>query len=343
MTYTYITPKERILVEQYKKDGLPIKQIAINLNRHISTIYRELKRNQTVVGDKFIYDAQIAEQSYLKNRYKHPKKLTEDLKIHIQEKLKATWSPEQISNKTEAFANPLPVFKTIYNWLYCGLLTETTTQNLRHKGKSLKNRDSHQNQKAKEMRQISIWKRPKEAKKRERLGDFEIDTIVAPHDGSKACLVTVVDRKSRFAFVQKVDDRKAETVKNCLINMLKNEKVHTLTSDRGTEFYEYKTVVEQLNIGWYFADPYSSWQRGTNENTNGLIREFFPKKTDFSKISNEEIQKATDLINNRPRKCLGWKSAKEVYENNLPIPDQSKLKLMYKMIRRIISLKATQS
>ena len=233
----------------------------------------------------------------------------------------------------------MPCFKTIYNWLYCGLLTGSSVKNLRHKGKRQKNKTTYQNQKAKDMKERSIWKRPKEVKNRERIGDFEIDTIVAPHDNSKACLVTIVDRRSRYAIVRKVEDRKAETVKECLIDTLKNIKVHTLTSDRGVEFYEFKEIEEKLNINYYFADPYSSWQRGTNENANGLIREFFPKKTDFTKISDEELQKKVDLINNRPRKCLGWKTAKEVYENNLTIPDKSELKLIHKIIKMITRLK----
>lgn len=151
----------------------------------------------------------------------------------------------------------------------------TTEKNLRNKGKSLKKQKNPQVQ---EMNKRSIWKQPKEIKNRQKIGDFEIDTVVSYQVGSKNCLITIVDRKSRYIHAKRLPNRQSQTIKNYFINYLKDIKIHSLTSDSGTEFYQFKKIEEKLGISYYFANPYCSWQRSTNENANGLIGQFFSKE-----------------------------------------------------------------
>ncbi|HBC7346629.1 TPA: IS30 family transposase, partial [Staphylococcus aureus] len=155
----------------------------------------------------------------------------------------------------------------------------------------------------------------KEIKKRNTFGHWEADTIVSSRGKSKGCIATFAERKSRYYYCVLMPDRSPnsmETAINNLIKHLPKGAVKTITVDRGKEFSCYQNIENQFNINVYFADPYSAWQRGTNENTNGLLREFSPKKTDLAKVNQEQLNYALDSINYRPRKCLNWKFPYEV-------------------------------
>ncbi|MFD1898999.1 IS30 family transposase [Enterococcus termitis] len=158
----------------------------------------------------------------------------------------------------------------------------------------------------------SIHDRPKEAKERIRVGDWELDTVVGCK-GTKSCLLTIVDRKSRYLKSMLLPDRKANRVAKAIELLLKNEVVHTLTADNGKEFSDFRQVERKLNTDVFFADPYASWQRGTNENTNGLLREFIPKGKDIGTYTEEQLQEYVHMINTRPRKTLGYQTASNVY------------------------------
>ena len=162
-----------------------------------------------------------------------------------------------------------------------------------------------------------ISKRPKEVKSREPFGHWELDTMVSSRGKSKGCLATFVERKTRFYLAFKIPDRSAKSMFSAikrLCRLFPKEALKTFTSDRGKEFACYP-LVEDLGIPFYFADPYSSWQRGSNENTNGLLGEYFPKKTDLATISEENLNKALGDINHRPRKCLAYRTAFEALLN----------------------------
>ena len=162
----------------------------------------------------------------------------------------------------------------------------------------------------------TIKERPKEVKKREVVGHWELDTVVSSRGKSKSCLSTFVERKSRLTKIQLIPNRKATTFNEHCIKSLsefKNNTLKTLTVDHGKEFAGYLMLENILDVDVYFADPYSSWQRGTNENINGLIREFFPKKYDFSTITQKHVDIVENILNNRPRKCLGFKTPLEVF------------------------------
>ena len=160
---------------------------------------------------------------------------------------------------------------------------------------------------------VSIEERPQLVEQRQRLGDWEVDTLVGK--GHRGALVSLVERKSRYTLLQPVTQRLANLVADATISLLQpfTDLVHTITGDNGKEFAEHLRIAETLKANFYFAHPYSAWERGTNENTNGLVRQYFPKKIDFSKVARSETKVVVDRLNHRPRKCLDFKSPFEVF------------------------------
>ncbi len=274
--------------------------------RHHSSVDRELCRNIAEAD----YKAECARQAYHERRKRSkPKgKHSDDIVAVITEKLALTWSPEQIANTVTLGKVS---FKTIYNWLYAGKLPDMAVKHLRQKDKRRK-----AEKRGKFSMGISISERPKEVDKRESFGHWELDSMVSSRGKSKGCFATFVERKSRLYTALKTSDRTAEAMKNAiaqLYRILPKGAFKTGTTDRGKEFACWQTIKNELGLTLYFADAYSSWQRGSNENANGLLREFYPKKTDLTLVNQQELTHNLFLINNRPRKCLGWKSPIQVF------------------------------
>lgn len=307
MSYTHLTISERSKIETYMELGYSIRQIAEFLKRSPSTISRELQRHIHCTPEK----AQARYQAN-KSNCGAKSKLTTKLKEAVQEKLGETWSPEQIVGRL--YPGKLS-FKSIYRWIYNGLL-EVPLAVLRQKGKRQKPRETR----GRFNIGTPISKRPKEVRKRETFGHWELDTVVSGRGQAKGCVATFIERKTRWYFGVLIPDRSAtsmETAVKLLHKQLPEGAIQTATTDRGKEFSCYNALEQHLNIQVYFADAYSSWQRGSNENANGLLREFFPKKTNFDHVTKPEMDKALQLINNRPRKCLGWKTAHEAFEEEV--------------------------
>jgi IS30 family transposase len=166
---------------------------------------------------------------------------------------------------------------------------------------------------------VSIDERPAIVDTRQRLGDWEVDTIIGK--GHRHAIVSLTERKSRLALLSKVERKTARTVANAVIELLKPLPVrtHTLTADNGKEFADHERISRDLRADVYFAHPYSAWERATNENMNGLIRQYFPKKRNFATITQQEIEFVMERLNNRPRKCLGFKTPNEVFFNYSPV------------------------
>ena len=166
----------------------------------------------------------------------------------------------------------------------------------------------------------SIRKRDRSVYKREEFGHWEADTVVSGRGKSKACFATLAERKTRFYIAIKMPNKTAESMTKAIVSALSvfpSEAVKTITCDRGTEFANWQTVEKELNCSVYFADPYCAWQKGTNENSNGLLREFYPKHMDLSKTNEKEVQRVIELLNNRPRKCINYKTPKELFDENI--------------------------
>lgn len=312
MSYQHLTTFERARIETLLGNGFSINKIAKKLGRSPSTISRELRRN---ISQNGLYQSEIAHSSYEARRRKCiPKgKLNTTLITLIEEKLKQTWSPEQIVGR---LLNGTLCFKTIYRWIYQGFLVNRDTDVLRHKGK----RQKPQETRGRFNIGKSISKRPKEVRKRESFGHWELDSVVSGRGKSKGCLATFLERKTRWYIALFMPDRTSSSMENAirtLHSLLPQGAIKTATVDRGKEFGCYQVIESELGFDIFFADPYSSWQRGSNENANGLLREFYPKATDLAKVKKDDLEHSLALINQRPRKCLGWQTAHEVFEKEL--------------------------
>ena len=315
MRYTHLTTFERGKLELLYTQGKSTRSIARELGRHHSTIARELNRNK----NDTVYQAEIAQGAYQKRRQRSIPigKYSLEFAGLLEEKLQETWSPEQIAGRMKTCSNGQTVsFKTIYRWLYSGMLHRCDTAVLRHKGKRRQPMETRGRFNVGKL----ISSRPKEIRKHESFGHWELDTVVSSRGKSKACVATFAERKTRLYLALKMPDRTSTSMESAVDTLIKTFPLgsfKTATVDRGKEFACYKSLEEDHNIDVYFADPYSSWQRGTNENSNGLLREFYPKGHDFALVTEKELAIVLELINNRPRKCLGWKTAYESFIEEL--------------------------
>lgn len=303
MSYKHITIEERACISKLLREGSSIRQIAEILDRSPSTISREIRRNKSKNNQYYPTKASLL---YKERRQSCGRKikLTQTTKSYIEEKLRETWSPEQICGFNEI--DMLPSFSTIYRYLYQGLLSKGDLSVLRRKDRR---------NKAKETRGRfnigkPISKRDKSVYNRKDVGHWEADTVVSGRDNGKSVFVTLVERKTRLYIARLLPNRKEVNVTKAIIEMLSDFPdglVKSITCDRGKEFAGYAKLEEDLKCNVYFADPYCSWQRGSNENSNGLLREFFPKGMSLDLVNKKDLDKALSLINNRPRKCIGFR------------------------------------
>lgn len=299
-----LTLGERQDIAKYLADGLTPYKIAKILGRCFTTVYKEIKRNS--VDGKYIPNQA---QKLYKLRYNYRRnasKLEQGVMTLVEDYLKLTWSPEEISKVLKIEHNINLSFNTIYRWLYNGYL-HLDKKVLRRKGKKYRKRNFNYMDKRKTK---NIKHRPK-IKKFE-FGHWELDTIVSPHN-EKGCLVTIVEKSSSLVKAIRLKNRTALTVSRAIVKLLKNEIVKTITTDNGREFADYEYIEKMLNTTFYFCDPGKSWQKAQNEYHNGLLREFFPKKTIFEYVSQQAVYKAVKLINNRPMKKHRWKSRNYIF------------------------------
>jgi len=314
MRHKQLTLKERYHISTLLKRGWKQKEIAQSIGVHPSTICRELKRNSDAISNEYSYEfAHTVALKRQRNKNKHTI-LTSRIKTYIKSKLKEDWSPEQISGRMKIDHGLTICHETIYRYIYYNKSRSGRLYKyLRHKNKKYHSRSNSYQRRGVIIDRISIDKRPKVVERKSRIGDFEIDTVIGRHHAG--ALVTVVDRKSKFTLIKKVESKKAEEVTKALISMLTPLKpiTKTITSDNGKEFAYHKEVSESLDTDFYFAHPYSSWERGLNEHTNGLIRQYLPKKTDFTQVCKEEIIIIQDKLNHRPRKVLNYQTPYEVF------------------------------
>ena len=319
MGYGHLTIDERESILKMRSEEKDMTDIAKQLGRNKGTISRELSRNISSTGE---YKPHLAQRYYRKRRTesKEPYLLEENgrLRRYVIKKLKKYLSPEQISGRIEIDypddtlmrVSPL----TIYSWIQRnkedgGKFYTYLRQG--HRKRRKKHGSSRAQGQIPDRRPIS--ERPKVVESRKDIGHWEGDTVVGKSHGS--FVATHVERKSRYLLVGKADDKTADSVNAItkqLFRKIPKSKRKTMTFDNGKEFAGFKELENAVGFCCYFADPYSSYQRGTNENTNGLLRQFFPKGTDFNQISEEEIDKVAALINNRPRKCLNYRTPHEV-------------------------------
>ena len=308
--YKHFTLEERNYLQRLREEGYGIRKIARSLGRSPSSISREIKRNSSSKGYHHWRANCLSVERKRKSNTK--KRLSENsaLGSYVREKLSKYWSPECIA-QTWNIENPSDHLghSTIYRWLKTRDLEGYSRKtHLRRRGKRKVVRKANYNTIHPDR---LIADRPKNIRKRKRIGDWESDTVCGAI--GKGLIVTLVDRKSRYLCAALLKNKTAEETKNSLISALKNKKVCSLSLDNGSEFALFREIEKEIQAPIYFAKPHAPWERGTNENTNGLLRFFFPKGFDFLSLSDDDLQKVVDLLNNRPRKCLGWKTPAQVF------------------------------
>lgn len=308
----HLTLKQRYEISALFARNIPQKEIALQVGTSESTISNEKKRNKK---NDDLYDADVA-NNLAANRRKDKKryKFNENINISIKNLLEKQYSPEQIVGVLKKENKVTMSHEWIYQHIYkdkknggvppSGKLYE----NLRQKRKYRKKRLLEGEKRGVIPNKVMIDKRPPEVETRERYGDWEGDTIIgANHQGA---ILTLVERKSRFTYIEKLEGKTAKCVENAVINFFKRTGMpcKTITFDNGKEFTNHQEITKEIGVSIYFANPYHSWERGVNENTNGLIRQYIPKKSDFSNYSVENIAEIQGKLNNRPRKTLEFDS-----------------------------------
>lgn len=320
--YRRLSFQERVIIETLLCEKRTKSFISNHLKRSRSTITREINTWVKRPSDK--YDAKLADwfakDDYLNKRNRDKIGTFRKLRFYVYKGLLEGWSPEQISGRiSDKYPND-PIMSISHEAIYMHIYSHPQASlNLKlislltyHKSR----RRSVKGTKKRMIRiknQISIDQRPKYIEERKEIGHWEGDLMIGVKQNS--AIGTLVERKSRYTKIVKLKDRRSETVRKCFakeLNKLSAKYRKTLTYDNGIEMAQHELLTEQTGMQVYFAHPYSSWERGTNENTNGLIRRYFPKGTDFNKVEKYQLKLVQDKLNNRPRKVLGYKTPSEV-------------------------------
>ena len=308
----HLTFPERELLHRLLRKNRPRSEIAKLMNRDRSTICREITRNSGQRGYRPKQAQRLADDRRMASR--RPCKLDDkEARRYVQKHLEEGWSPDQISGHSRRdFPRRRKRWlsrQTIYNWIH--KRAPEWHSLLRRGGRPPEKR-------GKLTDCVSIQGRPRVINRRCRYGDWEGDTIVGK--GRRSALVTMVERKSGYTRIGKASDMKSPTTMRVTRRRMKDlpkSLRRSVTLDNGKEFAEHHKLTDQLEMDVYFAKPYCSWQRGTNENTNGLIRQYFPKGTDFSRISHQAVARVEKLLNERPRRRLGYRTPAEVLAKRL--------------------------
>lgn len=322
MSYNHIIEKERYVISHLRLAGFSCREIGRRLGRHHTSISRELKRNRPgyavyavywYSGTQPVADRRRHMARCFRRQSHHP------LVEYVERKLRLDWPPEAIAARLK-IDHPDDErmrisHETIYRWIYLDASQDGDLHNhLRRRHRRRRRQKRYGSGRRFIPGRVSIDQRPAIVETRERMGDWEGDTLEGAK--GKGALATHVERKSRYLIAAKLANKKAATMNaQSIMSFQKLPRLmrQTLTLDNGKEFSQFKELEAETGLKIYFADPYAAWQRGTNENTNGLLRFYFPKGTDFQNISEEELDIIIKKVNHRPRKCLNYQTPHEVF------------------------------
>lgn len=312
MSYLHLSLDERHYIEIEKKNGVSINMISKSLNRGQSTISRELKRNTGQKGYRYTQANNLA----LQRHRDKPKsiKLTDEMTATIDGYLEKDWSPEKIAGRLKRDG----IIKLHHETIYQYILTDKANGGklyllLRHQNKPYRKRYGSARNRTGIPDRVDIDKRPAIANNRKRIGDWEADTIIGKNH--KGAIVTLDERKTKLRLAAPLKGKLAAPLTDKVIKTLKPIKkfIHTMTFDNGKEFAQHSKIAQALGCDTYFAKPYHSWERGQNENANGLLRQYFPKAMELVDVSIKQVIVAVNKLNSRPRKCLGFKTPYEAF------------------------------
>lgn len=307
--YKQLAYEQRYQISFMLRMGFRQTDIAKEIGVHRSTISREMRRNQGRRG----YRPKQAHRFALNRRNKAKAYITPEVWDRIEQMIRQDWSPEQISEWLKYEED----MRISHEWIYQYIYEDKRNQGDLHRHlrcqKKRRKRYGSYDRRGKLSNRVSIDHRPAEVETRHRIGDWEVDTMIGKRH--KQAIVTLVERKSRLVLLRKVEQRTAEEVEDAITHILEPwiNDVYTITSDNGKEFANHERIAEKLNANFYFAHPNAPFERGSNENAIGLVRQYFPKKHSFEYLTEDDTERVMNLLNNRPRKSLGFKKPIEVF------------------------------
>ena len=310
----HLTQEQRYIISTLLQTGITQKSIAELIGKDKSIISREISRNKDL--NSGVYKPDLAQRKHTerqKSKHKHVY-FTEEVKLIVHHFIEKDYSPEQIVGYCKRVNLPHVSVERIYQYIWEDKKHKGDLhKHLRRNGRKNRKRGSSKESRSIIKEKVNISERPAIVNEKTRIGDLEIDTIIGKnHNGA---ILTINDRVTKQVFIKKLAGKNAKELTEKTIKLLYplKDKIKTITSDNGTEFADFKTIQKTLNIQFYFADPYCSWQRGANENTNGLIRQYIKKGSSFEEITDEFIQEIETKLNNRPRKTLNYLTPNEFF------------------------------
>jgi len=305
----HLTQPQRYTIEAMLKEGHTQSEIARVIGKNKSVVSREIKRNRDLRSG--LYSQDLAQRKYQKRQKEKPKRVrfTDAVKTEVETLLKEDYSPEQVVGTLKKLGKDTVSIETLYQYIWKNKKQGGTLhKHLRNQGRRYRKRGNSKDNRGVIQNRVDIDKRPKVVEERSRFGDLEVDLIIGKNH--KQAILTINDRASGMLKMTKVKSKKAEEVSRAIVEQLQDwmPYLHTMTADNGKEFAEHLFVAEELNIDHYFAKPYHSWERGSNENLNRLVRQYLPKKTDFTTITDQQIKQIEDKLNKRPRKRFNYEN-----------------------------------
>ena len=311
----HITEKQRYAISKMLQVPMSKKDIAEAIGVDRSNIYREIKRNCDSRSGK--YNPDLAQRKADKRKVEKKRKevFTQAMKKRVKKLLRKDLSPEQIVGRSQVENIAMVSHETIYCWIWQDKRQGGDLhKSLRRQGRKYSKRGSKNAGRGFIPNRVEIDQRPSIVEQKERFGDLEIDTIIGKNH--KGAILTINDRATSRVWIRKLSGKEAIPVAKITVWALRKVKnlIHTITADNGKEFAKHEDIAQKLDINFYFFKPYHSWERGANENTNGLIRQYIPKGTDFSEVTNKRIKWIENNLNNRPRKRLGYLTPNEKFK-----------------------------
>lgn len=318
--YAQLTQEQRYHIYYLKKTGSTQSMIATEIGVHKSTISRELSRN---LGGRGYRPKQAQEFALARQQNRVKPRIRAKTWALVEFFLRFDFSPEQVTGFLKKEHGLSVSHERIYQHIYADKRGGGDLHKHLRCQKKRKKRYGKYSRRGIIPNRTGIEQRPAIVETRQRIGDWEADTIIGK--GHRQAIVTLTERKSRITLIKKVVRKTAEAVRDAVLDLLSPiaHAVHTITSDNGTEFAGHKAIAEKLRTAFYFAHPYHAWERGTNENANGLVRQYFPKGHDFKTITDEQINFVMNRLNNRPRKTLGFLTPMQVFYNLKPVALES--------------------
>jgi len=317
MTYHQLTSGERYMLAALRRQGCNQSEIARSMGRHRSTVCRELHRNSTRADGRYRASTAQERTNGRRSRSRRNSHFTAEDFARVERLLCRQWSPEQVSGHLRRTGELLVSHETIYRHIWQdkrqgGLLYT----HLRGARKRRRKRYGSYDSRGKLAGKRHISERPPEVETRQQAGHWEIDTVMGA--GSKDCIVSLVERRSGLLLIGKLGDRTTASLNRRVIRLIGRDAAAfaTVTADNGTEFHDYKGIEERTNVTFYFARPYHSWERGSNENANGLIRQYLPKGESMAGLSQHQCNAIARKLNTRPRKRLGFRTPLECFNES---------------------------